>query len=411
MSLRRRLSWCFVAAVAAGVMGVGGASADPPFWATLTPDCSSTVLAQNVPDGDQPVARIVSSNSTVDLSGPPLWGSISWVGSDTFWVPLDMVGEVSFGMSCSGSGFEMDLADLQRPPVSFTGATTAGAEVIERWTDPHSSTPAVMPGESQLPFLAPINDDYKAEVAVSQGAITLDNAGHKQTFASAGKFDFGQPYRTPGRIDLAVETQPGPQAHWTITIIPAPLRLTRATASRRYIRPSGIDHIDYTLSSDATVNIDVHGPKGTVRPLVMNLKQALGENRIHWDGLDANHEPVPQGTYRVEIRAVNIFGSAAGRSVTVGVDTQPPRVAFGFGNRVKPRQSLEFRISDALSGWKTARVYLDGRAAGFHSTRTGAHGFTVSPRIAWPLARHRLTVVATDRVGNRRSYSKGFRVP
>jgi hypothetical protein len=404
------LWWSLVAAVALGVLGVGGAAADPPFWATLTPDCSSTTLA--IPGGDQhpgTVMRIVSSDSTVDLS-LPLHSSFSWSGSDTFWVPLNAFGAFSYDMSCSGQGFEADLADMQRPPVSFTGATTAGAEVIAWRTDPHSSTLTVFPGESELPFIAPINDDYKAEVTLTQGAITLSGSvgGQKQTFRSSGTFDLGE--QTPSGV-VDVETLPGSQAHWTISITAAPLTIRGASASRRYIRPSAIDRIHYTLSSDATVSVDVRSPNGSVRSLVTNLRQGLGANGIHWNGLDANRKPVPQGTYRIEIAATNVFGSSATRSVSVLVDTQPPRVSFGFGKRVRPYQTLKFRISDSLSGLKTARVYLDGRVSGFHTTRSGANSFAVGPRTQWPLGRHRLTVVATDHVGNSRSYSKGFHIP
>lgn len=407
LRMRRCFWWSLVAAAAVGVLGVGGAAADPPFWATLTPACSSDALTVSVPDGHSALARIVSSNSTVDLSNP-LWGAISWRGSDTFWVPLSVGGEFSFDMACSGPGFEMDLADIQRPPVSFTGATTAGAELIT-FVDSRYN-PIVEPGESELAFSAPINDDYTARLSLTQGAITLDAAGHKETFATSGTFDLGRAPRAPEGEGLFVETEPGAQAHWTVTITAAPLTITRAAASRRYIRPSGIDRIHYTLGSDATVDVDVHGPKGIV-PLVTNLKQALGANAFHWDGLQANGKPARQGTYRIEIRAANVFGDSATRSVSIGVDTQPPRVSFGFGARARPHQRLNFRISDRLSGWKTARVYLDGRASGFHSVRSGANAFTVSSRNQWPVGRHRLTVVATDHVGNRRTYNKRFQVP
>jgi len=406
MSLRRRvrrcLWWSLVAAVAAGVL-VGGAAADPPFWATLTPDCASSSLLVDLPDEHfAPVARIVSFNSTVDLSA--FGSSFSWSGSDTFWVPIYTGGGLNYAMSCSGPGFEMDLADERRPPVSFSGATTAGAEVF-KFADPHYNL-VVIPGESELPFIAPINDDYTAQVSLSQGAITLDaGQGHKQTFTSSGTLDLGR-----SRGIVYVETQPGPQAHWTVSITAAPLTIRGASASRRYIRPSGIDHIDYKLSSDATVDVRVRGPGGVVRTLLTNLKQALGANGVHWDGLDGSRRPVPQGMYKVEIAATNVFRSSAVRSLTVGIDTQPPRVAFGFGKRVNRFQRLKFRVSDTLSGWKTARVYLDGRAAGFYSTRS-ANAITVSPHTGWPVGRHRLTVVATDHVGNRRSYSKRFHVP
>ena len=410
--MTRAICCIFALGAALLVLGVGGASADPPFWATLTPDCSANTLLVNVPDGHGgPVARIVSSNSTVDLS-LALHSDFSWRGSDTFWVPLYASGGLTYGMSCSGSGFEMDLADQQRPPVSFTGATTAGAETIAWRTDPHSSNLTVFPGESELPFSAPINDDYEAQVSVTQGAVTLAGAedGHKQTFDSSGTYDLGHDRFAPSGEAVYVETQPGPQAHWTIGITAAPLAVTGAAVSNRYIRPSGLERIHYTLSSDATVSVDVHGPNGTVRRLETDLKQALGAQTIHWDGLDDNRKPVPQGTYKVEIAATNVFGSFALRAVYVDVDTQPPRVRFGFGERVTPHQRLRFRISDTLSGWKTARPYLDGRASGFRIAHAGRNAFVLERPSGWSLGRHRLVVATVDRVGNRRTYAKTFDV-
>jgi hypothetical protein len=388
VKLRRWLGVAVAAALASLVLGVGGASADPSYWGTVSSDCSSSSIPAPSGWASHPdsVARIVSLDSSVQgYFGDFGWAS--WSGSDTFWMPIGSTSSAFSLYSCSGSGFEVELADLPNAPTSFTGATTAGAEDVS----PNSSG-----AESDLAFKAPIGDDYTAQVSLTQGAITLDDGqGHTQTFASSGTFDIG--HLDAGQNDLYVKTQDGPQAHWTISITPAPLALSNVSASAALIRPSVIDPIGYTLSTDAQVSVAVRSQSGAViRQLETNNATTAGKHTIDWDGLDANGNPS------------NVFGSSAAGTALVAVDTKPPLVSFSFGHRVRRSQGLRFQISDAVSGWKNMLARLDGRTRGFNLTRAGSGAFIASHRNGWSPGKHRLSIVATDSVGNHATYVKPF---
>lgn len=77
---------------------------------------------------------------------------------------------------------------------------------------------------------------------------------------------------------------------------------------------SAVTNVEFTISSDAAVNLSVYSVKGErVRTLdVTNYRQ--GTNRILWDGKDDAGRALPSGTYLVRVTANN---SSAVQRVTV----------------------------------------------------------------------------------------------
>ena len=77
---------------------------------------------------------------------------------------------------------------------------------------------------------------------------------------------------------------------------------------------SSVTNVEFTISSDAAVNVSVYSVKGErVRALdASNFRQ--GTNRVLWDGTDENGRALPSGTYLVRVTANN---STATQRVTI----------------------------------------------------------------------------------------------
>jgi len=77
---------------------------------------------------------------------------------------------------------------------------------------------------------------------------------------------------------------------------------------------SSVTNVEFTISSDAAVNVSVYSVKGErVRALdTSNFRQ--GTNRVLWDGTDQNGRALPSGTYLVRVTANN---STATQRVTI----------------------------------------------------------------------------------------------
>ncbi|GAB4531755.1 MAG: hypothetical protein Fur0018_19960 [Anaerolineales bacterium] len=101
------------------------------------------------------------------------------------------------------------------------------------------------------------------------------------------------------------------------------------SASQSLISPNGdrdrdVTTLNYTLSDDATVRIDVLDSAGrVVRTLLPGEIQPAGQGFITWDGTSDSGQRVDDGLYQLQVAAQGAVRQAS-RSALVEVDTTPP---------------------------------------------------------------------------------------
>lgn len=101
------------------------------------------------------------------------------------------------------------------------------------------------------------------------------------------------------------------------------------SASQSLISPNGdrdrdATTLNYTLSDDATVRIDVLDSTGhVVRTLLRGETQPAGQGFATWDGTNDSGQRVDDGLYQIQVSAQGAAREAS-RSALVEVDTTPP---------------------------------------------------------------------------------------
>ena len=102
-----------------------------------------------------------------------------------------------------------------------------------------------------------------------------------------------------------------------------------AEASPTIISPNGDQtqdstNLSYTLNEDAEVTIEVFNEADRLVQTVTNNEfQTRGQHVAVWKGLDSQGQVVPDGRYRLQIKAKGTM-RAASQNVNVLVDTLPP---------------------------------------------------------------------------------------
>lgn len=158
--------------------------------------------------------------------------------------------------------------------------------------------------------------------------------------------------------------------------------------------------LSYTLNEDAEVTIEVFNEANRlVQTITNNEFQTRGQHVAIWNGLDSQGQVVPDGPYRLQIRAKGTM-RAASQGVNVLVDTLPPTLRLANLNEVTRVKEANLTIEgltdpDAVVQLQGDPSFIpvngDGR---FNLKRQLAEGSNV------------IQLVATDPAGNLATISR-----
>jgi hypothetical protein len=368
---------------------------------TCDPSVGSTTffahsLAGNHPD---PIAELTTDGpatlqaypTNVDTGGAgSVWGALGY--------PLSAGDDVSVQISCSGSpvdvGYSIALYDAPSTPASVSGAATSCPSC--------SST-------NQVQYWAPATATYYAQLTLTQGSVDLSNGQTDQVFTSSGNFllgNFGDRHSAVYLTPLA-----GPTADWTLTIQALPARLTGLKFNVPYVQPNQSTTISYHVDADVTLSATIESSTGAVvQKLATNSPVTAGDHTLHWNGVDANGSPVPDGTYTAALTYTDAAGNQGSGKASVVVDGTPPVVTPVSYPSISSSPNLVLDVHDALSGLAQATLTIDGGPV-VQSLDGSESQFAYAPPVwGWSPGQYTWQVTATDNVGNVGDYSGTFTV-
>ncbi|CAN5154693.1 hypothetical protein BH18ACT12_BH18ACT12_15370 [soil metagenome] len=132
-----------------------------------------------------------------------------------------------------------------------------------------------------------------------------------------------------------------------------------------------------------------------VRTLVDGKRLPRGRTVLKWDGRDHSGDPVPDGSYRVDVQLVR-----ADRTFElprlIALDTVPPIVRLvSYTDSVQQRQRVRifYRVSEPAHG----ALFVDGRRVAVTNTKLRAAKLQWRPQRP---GRYRLELAALDLAGN-----------
>ncbi len=149
--------------------------------------------------------------------------------------------------------------------------------------------------------------------------------------------------------------------------VKAPLAITQVSVEPKTLdlREHGQVNIRYTLTSPATVFIDLIDEEGRVIRQIGAGPQPAGSLTTQWDGRTAQGQPVPGGVYRYVIRAQDAQGRQEiydPSGETGGEELQPHDFVFdqktGLFRWVMPKAGRA-RLRVGLQGFPHLRTLLD----------------------------------------------------
>jgi len=376
------------------------AFADPPPFASTSGVCN--------PNGgtDYAVAAQQSHPSVIArlvASGPGRWDAYaqqfaSWrfAGADTLWEDHGSVvagGTLQGTLYCDEAiSYTVHFFDVPLSPTSFSGTTSPLYSPDDPWG-------------SHLFFRAPGTAQYVVDLTLSQGAVDLSGESRTQTFASSGRFDLGTV--ATGETELQIQARDGPQARWTVAISALPVAITGPSFNLSAARPGVVVTAQYALSGDTAVTARVLDPGGqVVRLLADRLGIPVGTHTLTWDGLNEDGRAVADGVFRLHLETADPSGYNGSAEGAVTIDGTGPSVIIRSTQRLSRKRAVAIGISDRLSGLRSATLRVDGRTVA--RLRRGQSSIIFRPRRGWRRGSHRLSVSATDRVGNRVTLNRRF---
>lgn len=169
-----------------------------------------------------------------------------------------------------------------------------------------------------------------------------------------------------------------------------------------------VARLSFRLRRSDRLDLDIVSDGESVRTLARGVERPRGRVFVRWDGRDDAGAVVPDGRYRLQVRA-----AGAGRTIVmpkgIDVDTQPPELELGeaAGTAVTPNGAgPSGNVELALTVSEKARllVLVDGRLARVTKPwPAGEHTFVWSGRVRGsPLEPGTvdLSVRARDEAGN-----------
>lgn len=104
----------------------------------------------------------------------------------------------------------------------------------------------------------------------------------------------------------------------------------QAFASRTLFSPNNDGSFDifdltYDLQNSASTTVTIFSETAQVRLLQSEASQSPGKHFLTWDGRDQNGAILPDGAYRVQVKAQSVFRSET-RTLNAQIDTTPPIV-------------------------------------------------------------------------------------
>jgi hypothetical protein len=227
------------------------------------------------------------------------------VGPDTVWVDSGMLeaGEIYSGeVGCETvTGYEVAESDVPTAPVSYSGALTPSGDFEYG-------------GSSELLFGSAGGGPNEARIALRSGAISVSAAGvGAKVFSSSGTYYLGDSSGAPGTQSIRVEALEGPQAVWTITIVPIPVKLSAIRFAPKRILAGQNAQLHYTTSGATRITAQiVQGGSGeVVRQLTSDLPVKRGQHVLYWNGASQDGRPLPPGTYIAKLTSDDYNGNTS----------------------------------------------------------------------------------------------------
>jgi hypothetical protein len=374
------------------------ASAEPAAFTTTTRDCSSQGSTATFPVQDSAHSDTIleyQSNGASGTAEPPFRGGASFAPGDSGAVPF---GEVSAGTApqadifCDSSDGLVSLAIADRPstPATFGGTTSPG-------------------DNSWLSFIAPGEGQYEVNVAISQGAITID--GVNGIIESSGSYPLGD--LSAGDQDLDVQAQNGPPAIWTATVREVPVAINGLTFGQEYITSGSGVAATFSVTGDTTVSASIVNSLGTVVRSLGSFPVSEGQSSVPWDGRGQGGAALPDGAYYMVLVSSDPSGDSTRAYTKIVLDNTPPAAVMTSPTVIGPGQSVAFDVTDAESGVSVVTITIGrqefdyGGESSSPISGNGAYVFSTRGAIA---GLYRWQITATDAVGNSRTVHGTFRI-
>ncbi len=168
-------------------------------------------------------------------------------------------------------------------------------------------------------------------------------------------------------------------------------------ASRTLFSPNNDGSFDifdltYDLQNSASATIIIFSETAQVRLLQSENSQSPGKHFLTWDGRDQNGAILPDGAYRVQVKAQSVFRSET-RTLNAQIDTTPPNVQILNSNEQMRVNSTEM----LLEGLTEPRAVLWWNGA-MQSTVDASGRFTLPLRLQE--GPNLITLRAIDEAGN-----------
>jgi hypothetical protein len=389
------------AALSAGLLalllpGVALAAEPSPF-ATASASCEQGTIT--FPPQSSSYSDVIYHFQSLEAHGYSLPGDPQFGPGDSGWASLEPYAveagiAPTLGLFCSSPGsVDASLAARPSTPATFSGTTAAD-------------------DDSYLPFSAPGAGQYVVELAITQGAIQIEDASG--ILESSGAYPLGS--LAAGNHNLEVRAQSGPQAVWTATVRELPVTINKLSFSQTCMAPGTGLPATFAVTGDATITASIiNSASQTVRNLgTFSVKE--GESSIPWDGRGEGGSTLSSGAYTLRLVSTDPQGESTTAQAPIYVTNTGPTVSMTSPTTIEPTQSVAFQVTDPTCGVASATVTVDGEEIGTYHEGAAenplpSNGTLVfKPHTSLKVGKYSWNVKATDKVGNVTTKSGTFSV-
>lgn len=355
-------------------------AANPVAFASANGTCTHTGPGRTIAHYDSGPVPANHQNviARYVTDAPATWNfnQVEAAGPDSIWTRVHAVnaGDSEAGtVECTErSGtvhFRADYYNVPTASTSFSGANTFRS-------DP-----------STLPFKAPGEAQYVANLSLRGGAVTLKSPARGETFASSGLFQLGTLQAGDEYVD--VSALEGPQAIWSLRVHALPVALSGVRWGRRAVQPGKLVQLRYTVSGDTSVTAAIQDRDGrVVRTLAEDFAVSRGDHTLTWDGRDTSGALLPDGPYTAQITTQDPSGASKTAHASIQLDAGPET----YWTKKPPKVSHRHRVEFAFAATEPRSTFQCKYSLGWKQC-TSPKVFHLRP------GRYEFAVRATDRYG------------